>query len=146
VGNINPILLGIVFVVVAWITMFTLTSQIGGWATLARQYKALETFTGSRWNFEKAQMRWLIGYNNCLTIGADPRGLYISMFFPVRIGHPPLFIPWRDISFVSKKFLWVKGVELRLGRENVIPFRISDRLAQKLKSAAGASWPTESIA
>jgi len=139
--NINPILLGFAFAVFAWVTMFTLTSHIGGWATLAGQYRASETFTGSRWQFEKAQMRWLIGYNHCLTIGADPRGLYVSMFFPFRIAHPPLFIPWRDISFVSRKFLWVKGVELRLGRENIIPFRISDRLAQKLKSAAAGGMP-----
>jgi hypothetical protein len=144
-GNINPVVLGITFFVIAWTLMFQLTSRIGGWATLAAQYKASETFTGDRWNFESAQMRRLIGYNHCLTIGAEPRGLYVSMYFLFRIAHPSLFIPWRDISFVSKKFLWVKGVELRLGRENVIPFRISNRLAEKLKSAAGASWPTEAI-
>ncbi len=86
-------------------------------------------------------MRWLIGYNHCLTIGADPRGLYLSIFFPFRIAHPPLFIPWQDISLVSKTFLWVKYVELRLGRENAIPLRISDRLAQKLKSAAAGRMP-----
>ena len=145
-GNINPVVLGITFCVIAWIMMFHLTSHGGGWATLAEQYRASETFTGDRWTFESARMRWLIGYNHCLTIGADPRGLYLSMYFLFRIAHPSLFIPWRDVSFVSRKFLLVKGVELRLGRENPIPFRISERLAQKLKSAASASWPAESMA
>lgn len=140
-GNINPFLLGIVFAVVAWATMITLISHVGGWAMLAGQYRISETFTGNCWYFERAQMRWLIGYNHCLTIGADPRGLYLSIFFPFRIAHPPLFIPWQDISLVSKTFLWVKYVELRLGRENAIPLRISDRLAQKLKSAAAGRMP-----
>lgn len=144
-GNFNPVLLGIVFMVVAWVAMFSAISRVGGWATLAGQYSCHETFTGPRWSFQQGQMRWMVGYNHCLNIGADPRGLYLSILFPFRIGHPPLFVPWRDISYVSKTFLWVKFVELRLGRETAIPLRISYRLAEKLKSAAESSWPIESV-
>lgn len=145
-GPTNGVILGILCFVAAWAIMFTLISRVGGWALVAEQYRCQETFTGATWSFQKGQMRWMVGYNNCLTVGADPRGLYISILFPFRLGHPPLFIPWRDISRASKKVLWINFIELRLGREVPIPFRISYPLAQKLKSAAGASWPVEAAA
>ena len=146
IGATNSIILGILFFGAAWAIMFTLISRAGGWALLAEQYRSQETFTGSTWSFQKGQMRWMVGYNNCLTVGADPRGLYISILFPFRLGHPPLFIPWRDISRASKKVLWINFIELRLGREVPIPFRISYALAQKLKAAAGTNWPVEAAA
>lgn len=146
IGITNTVILAILCFVGAWAVLFTLISRAGGWALLAEQYRCQETFTGSRWCFQQAQMRWMVGYNNCLTVGADPRGLFVSILFPFRIAHPPLFIPWRDISAASGQFLWVKYIELRLGREVTIPFRISYRLAQKLKTAAGTSWPAEAAA
>jgi hypothetical protein len=145
-GPTNIVILAILSMVGSWAIIFTLISRVGGWATLAEQYRCEETFTGPRWSFQRGQMRWMVGYNNCLNVGADPRGLYLSILFPFRLGHPPLFIPWRDISYSSKKVLWVKFVELRLGREVTIPFRISNQLAEKLKTAAGTSWPIENVA
>jgi hypothetical protein len=145
-GNTNLLLFAILsFICVSAIT-FTYISRVGGWASLAEPYRISEPFSGSQWKFESGQMRYLTRYNHCLTIGANPRGLYLSIPWPLRISHPPLFIPWRDISFFSKSFLGLKYIELRLGREVTIPFRISYRLAQKLKTAAGSSWPMESIA
>jgi len=86
----------------------------------------------------------MTGYNNCLTIGANASGLYLSIIFPLRFAHPPLFIPWREISISRKKILWINIVELRLGREADVPLRIRNPLTEKLKAAAGTSWPSES--
>jgi hypothetical protein len=141
----HPIFFGAVFLLCAWATIFTLISHIGGWAMLAKQFRALETFSGPRWYFQNAQMRWMAGYHNCLTVGADASGLYLSILYPFRIAHPSLFIPWREISFSQTKILGFKVVELRLGRDSSIPFRISPSLAKILKSAAGRSWPVESM-
>lgn len=147
-GNIHPALIAIGALIFMCVIIFTGISHASGWAALAGQYRSQETFTGTCWSFQSGQMRWWTGYNNCLKVGGDPRGLYLTIAFPFLflIGHPPLFIPWRDITFVSKRFLWVKYVELRLGRETAIPLRINDRLAQRLKSAAGSSWPIEAVA
>lgn len=145
-GNTSLYWFAILSFVLASAFTFTFISRVGGWASLAGAYRISEPFSGSQWKFESGQMRYLTRYNHCLTVGADPRGLYLSILWPLRISHPPLFIPWRDISLASKTFLRIKYVELRLGRETPIPFRISDRLAQKLKSAAAASWPIESNA
>ncbi len=147
-GNVYPVLIGIAALIIAWMVIFTVLSHASGWAALAGQYRSQETFTGTCWSFQRGQMRWMTGYNNCLNVGGDPRGLYLAISFPfvVIIRHPPLFIPWRDISYVYKKVLWTRYVELRLGPGLKIPFRISQALAEKLRAAAGSSWPIEAIA
>lgn len=147
-SNIHPVLIGIATLIVAWLVIFTIISHASGWAALAGQYRSVETFTGRCWSFQSGHMRWMTGYNNCLKVGGDPRGLYLTISFPFVfiIGHPPLFIPWRDISYVSKRILWTRFVELRLGRDLNIPFRITQSLAEKLKVAAGSRWPVEAVA
>ena len=144
--NIHPVWVGLFSLIVAWLVIFTLISHASGWAALAEQYRSQETFTGRCWSFQSCQMRWLMGYNNCLKIGADPRGLFISVLFLFRMAHPPLFIPWRDISYVRKKILWTQVVEFRLGRDLNIPFRIRVPLAENLRAAAASSWPIEAVA
>jgi hypothetical protein len=148
VGNLNPVLIGIGALIFMWVVIFTVISHVGGWAALAGEYRSQETFTGTCWSFQSCQMRWMVGYNNCLKVGGDPRGLYMAISFPFvfLIGHPPLFVPWRDISYVRKKILWTQVVEFRLGRDLDIPLRIREPLAEKLRAAAGSSWPTEAVA
>lgn len=87
-------------------------------------------------------MRWGANYNNCLTIGGDPAGLYLSPLFFFRIGHPPLFVPWTEISLRGRrKIMFIECVELRLGREEQIPFLIRAGLADQIRPAAASSWP-----
>lgn len=140
-----PGLFAILFFICVWVIVLTLISHIGGWASLAGRYLEHETFSGARWYLQSGEMRWLVGYHNCLTIGANPSGLYLSILLPFRIAHSPLFIPWRDISVGRKKILWLERVELQLGLESPIPLRINEPLAEKLKTAAGAAWPMQSV-
>ncbi len=91
-------------------------------------------------------MRWLVGYGNCLTVGANSDGLYLGILFLFRFMHPPLFIPWREVSIRTKR-IWILGerVTLTLGREVAIPLTIRGRLIGELKAAAGNGWPLEAI-
>jgi hypothetical protein len=139
-----PVFLIAITIVCVWVVTLTVISHMGGWAALASEYSTAAPFPGSRWNFECGQMRWFVSYNNCLTVGADPHGLYLWVFRLIRFAHPPLFIPWTDVSISSANILWFKQVKLRLGRERSIPFTVNERLAQKLKAAAGPSWPVDS--
>ena len=91
-------------------------------------------------------MRWGANYKNCLTIGADPAGLYLSSLFFFTIGHPALFIPWTEISLRGRrKILFIEFVELELGREEKIPFMIRAGLADQIRSAAASGWPVQAI-
>jgi hypothetical protein len=90
-------------------------------------------------------MRWLCGYRNCLTVGANSEGLYLSTlaFFP--LFHPPLFIPWTEVSVVSKKLFFVAGVRFDLGRDTAAPLWVREQLAERVKSAAGQGYPVETL-
>jgi len=140
-----PILLPILALVGIGVLSLTAVSRFGGWTALAEQFRCQESFSGPCWNFQCGQFRWLAKYNNCLTVGADPRGLFLWVFPLFRIGHPPLFIPWREISVSRKKVLWVREVRFSLGLGLNIPLTIGENLARKLQSAAGSSWPLEPV-
>jgi hypothetical protein len=134
------------FFVAVWCLTGFLTGKMSGWATLGRRFGSTFPFPDQTWRWKSARLRWGANYNNCLTIGADPSGLYLSMLFFFRIGHPPLFIPWAEISFRRRRtILFFKFVELSLGREEQIPFLIRATFADQIQAAAGSSWPVETI-
>jgi len=136
-----------IFFVVLWCFVGLLVSRVSGWATLSRRFRLETSFTGSTWTWQHARMRYATGYNGCLTVGADPSGLYLSMMFFFRIGHPPLLLPWSEVSVRKRgKMLFVRYVELSLGREEQIPFRINGSLADRIQAAAGTNWPVENVA
>ena len=139
------VLLGVCLCVAFLFSVSYIISYTGGWASLARAYACSNGFSGDRWPFQSGWMRGIAGYSNCLTIGANPEGLYLSITLFPRIGHPALFIPWREISVTRKKVLWLERIQLRLGRELSIPLQVSERLASRLKESAGTSWPVESL-
>jgi hypothetical protein len=72
----------------------------------------------------------------------NPNGIYLSVLFIFRIGHPPLFIPWPDVSMREKRFLiFFKQVELRFAKCSSIPFVISRRLMNRISEALGGINP-----
>jgi hypothetical protein len=64
----------------------------------------------------------------------------MSIFFLFRAGHPALFIPWADISGVTKRVWKVRVVILRFERCPKIPFWISKRLADNISQASGVQF------
>ncbi len=135
--------LGLIVLAIACGSIGTLLliSRISGWASLAERYQYSDLFDGKRWWFQSAQMRWLMGYNNCLIVGANRKGLYLGVIWPFRIGHPPLLIPWNDIAISTKRLLGFRSMDLRFRYSPAVPFRISERLGRKLAEVAGPSWP-----
>jgi len=134
------------FFIFFWYGVVSLIAVFSGWMMLSRRFRLTSVFTGATWEFRSARMRWTSRYGNCLSIGADPAGLKLSVFFPFRPGHPPLFVPWSEISVARRRdFLFIRQVKLLLGREEQIPFVISGGLADRIQAAAGASWPIEAV-
>ncbi len=116
-----------------------LISRVSGWSALANFYRSSGEFLGQVWRFQSGQFRWHMGYNNCLTIGANASGLYLSTFFILRIGHPSLFIPWSDVSATLQKSFWGRYLEFRFSQAPNIPLRISLPLGEKVLKASGHS-------
>ena len=138
---INPVV-GFACVILLWMGIFWLLGRISGWARLAETYRAQLPTSGQHWSLQTAYMRFWSHYGSCLTFAADPHGLGISIFLLFRVGHPPLFIPWNEISVRPVRFLFIPYMELTF-RNAPIPLRITRRLAQRITPflAVGAALP-----
>jgi hypothetical protein len=138
----TPILMAglVLFFFICWPLGLMIESHWSGWASLAERFTLTGKFHGTTWQFQSGHMRF--SYLNLLTVGADAKGLYlaitISIFSPA---HPPLLIPWYEISVTRTDFLFFRRIKLELGRNQSVPLRISGVLGDKLRSAAGSNWP-----
>jgi hypothetical protein len=136
-----PVWVFLVFFAVTWMLVSFALSRFGGWTTLAGYYPAEHPFEGKLIRFQAAQLRRGTNYNGCLNFGASYEGLYIVPMLPFRAFHPPLLIPWTDITARPYK-LWRfwNFVELRFQRAPDIPVRIRQSLAEKLAAASNQTW------
>lgn len=117
-----------------WVFVTYLISFIGGWAALGKYYPAELSFTGETFGGNSARLG--VGkYGGCFIWGANVRGLYLAVAFIFRAGHPPLFIPWQDITVhrLASKFFPKVELEFSKSRENRL--RISKSLAEKIAHA-----------
>lgn len=141
----HPIWFGVSDVLFGYFTVLFVISWWSGWAMLARRFRDRSKFTGSRWRFQSGQMRWMCGYNNCLTVGANSEGLFLSILPIFSLFHPPLFIPWTEISYTKKTSFFSAGVRFQLGNEFYAPLWVREQLAERLRGAAGGSYPIEKL-
>jgi hypothetical protein len=113
-----------------------LISLQSGWFSLGRRFKKQsdpygDTKTAGPF-FYTVYMRWWSKYSSAIRLTAAGDALYISILFPLRIGHPPLRIPWDEIQFARTKFFLRTYLMLTLGNEEKIPMSISLRMARNL--------------
>jgi hypothetical protein len=128
-----------------WMLVCVVIAHVGGWHQLAASYRADQRFSEVLWRFQSGQMRWWMGYNHCLTIGADASGLHLAVLFLFRPGHPPLFVRWEELTVGTKKLLFMTSFEFRFRSAPEIPFLVNARVAEKLKVQAGDKWPLERV-
>lgn len=131
----------LVLVPMTWSAVMFGLAALGHWSRLAAVYPAWAPFEGRTWRGQSAQFG-CCNYGHTLVVGAGARGLRLSVLFPFRPGHPPLQVPWEDLSVAEARSWFGPPVELRFRRAPGARVRISHALAAKLRDAAGASWPT----
>ena len=109
-------------------------ARVGGWHALAQRYPVRQPFLGDTFSFQSVQLAGWVGYNNCVTAGADPYRLYLSLWpFLAIFGHPPLAIPWTDVIASREKKSWLASVVLlKFLEAPAIRLRMSSSLAARL--------------
>jgi hypothetical protein len=120
---------------------FSLAISMLGWSQAAEAYACEGFFPDLRFRFQSAGFRRGAGYNRGVTFGVDDEALYLRMALPFRIGHPPLRIPWSDITPRSVRAGWVDRVDLELAAAPKATLRITPQLGERLARAAGRRWP-----
>lgn len=126
---ILPVLFSLLLVMAFWCAVCFATSALGGWHSLARHYRQLRSFDGKRWHSSSGSMG-LASYSLFLTVGADSEGLFLAVSFPLRLGHPPLFIPWSEVASIEPyRFLGFPMVRFRFRQAPKVSLTVSRELA-----------------
>lgn len=116
-----------------WLILCLLISMMSGWWQLAKQFSANNPPSGKRFILQSGKIG-LARYNGCLFIYKSPEGLYISVLFPFRLGHPPLFIPWQAINNVKTQHLaWGDSLIFDIG----LPCITTMQLPKKIFEGSG---------
>jgi len=132
--------------IMIWIAFSILFGFVSGWSSLAKSYPGKE-LQNSFLGFQSIEMANIapIFYRSCVFIGGDQKGIYLTAFFLFRTNHPPIFIPWRDISIVHRSAIFLfPDTELKFRREPTVSLRIYRAQEELLKEKAGNNWPIQS--
>jgi hypothetical protein len=128
-----PVPVFILFFIILWMGVCKVLAAAGGWQMLARDYRANAPFDGQKMWLKSAGMRRWMNYNNCITVGANRYGLYLAVLPIFRLGHPPLFFPWTDLSTEDcHSRLFGDFVKFKFTRQPDIPVIFSRRLATRI--------------
>ena len=99
------------FLIMIWVGSCWSISAFSGWGALAQRFRVLQSAqtrdaASEQFRFVSGTMRAGLlptRFNNCLTLSITPDGFGLSMFFIVRLFHPPLFFPWAEVQAMSVK-------------------------------------------
>jgi hypothetical protein len=92
-----------------------LIAYLSGWRKLARHYRTFSSppYNTAHW---KSARIGLGNYNKILSVGTDERGLYLTVFWLFKVGHPPLLIPWSEITMISTvQWIFLSGYRIAIG-------------------------------
>lgn len=123
-----------------WILMCFALSMWGGWSQLTNWYSGTPSKVEAKWRFESASMRHMAAYPGCLKFSVGREGLGVSILFLFRVGHPPLLIPWTDITAHAPESQIIKKVRLEFAKEPNVPLTISLKLARRIRDASSTYW------
>ena len=116
------------FFVGMWCAISLLLSTLGGWRRLAESFPAKDQPSGRHFFMQSGKVG-LVNYGSCLTIYIAPNGFYLSVWFPFRLGHPPLFIPWDAVCNATiRRFFWFERVAFDVGLPNVATLQLSKKI------------------
>jgi hypothetical protein len=145
--NLNDMAIPLALVAFAgfWCLVCLLISMLSGWRLLAGVYRRSEPVVGNRWRFQSAAMQRFrlmpSNYGGCLTVIVNEDGIEVSVMWLFRIGHPPLFIPWSDVSASEETKLFVfRLVRLDFIQEPSVAMFIDRRLARRIQDSLGQDW------
>ena len=103
--------------VATWFLSLHFIAAVGGWRELARVYAATGPIAAvAEWRNRGARLGFATKYNGCVNIAVSSMGMQLSLWRILRIGHPPLFIPWSDIRTEPVRRMFADYVRFSFAR------------------------------
>ena len=106
-------------IIVLLLAISGLISLLGGWFFLARAYPDRPITPDKVFSSTSAYFgRVLGGYRMCISVGVSSLGIRFAVFPVFRFLHPPIFIPWSQITNCSRcRFLGLRlGLRLDISK------------------------------
>ncbi len=130
-----------IFVVVGCFVAFLL-STLGGWRRLAKQYQASQQPPGETLRFRSLAVGF-VSYGNIVTVCISAEGLYLALFGPFRLMHPPLLIPWNEFTGVKEKQLPMRRTyRFSIGSPEWASLTLPEKLMNEIKTHRDALQAT----
>jgi hypothetical protein len=128
-----------------WFGSMFLIARVGGWRDLARVYREETPMEFARqWRNKYGKMRYATGYNGCLNIAASAMGMRLWLWTMFRPAHPPLFIPWSDISTAVEQGIFVEMVRFSFqrvpGATLVLRRKLAEEILRAVPGVTSAAW------
>jgi hypothetical protein len=115
-----------------WLAVCFILAHIGGWTKLNCYYPALSPPENAIFYTISAGMRWGTSYRSCLVLGATTQGIYVRLIFLFRPWHPPLFIPWSDITTMEQKQWFIPVIRFNFSKAPDVPLVMLKGVASKI--------------
>ena len=104
-----------------------------GWRPLAARYPAAAPATAQTFRMVSGTIG-VANYNSTLYVTVEPEGLHLAVMPLFRVGHPPILIPWSEITSVEQKdALWARWYTLRVGTPHVATVRLPGRIVDAMR-------------
>ncbi len=130
--------LGILTIAILGISQ--ISSLVSGWKRLANLYPTYGDPEGETFHWRSLRLgRW--SYRSCIHLAAGRNGLHLAATAPIRFGHAPVFVPWREITAKAHKGFFFSFVDLHPAKAPELRIRLHRRLAEALLRAGGPAAP-----
>ena len=124
--------IALVVVPAVWCGVVWLIGQ-AGWRTLARAYATDLPASGRTFRFQSGRIGHA-SYNGVLTISVEPEGIRLAVAAPFRPGHPPVLIPWDEISDIEpRKVLWHKSYAVKPADSGAVTVGLPGRVVEAIR-------------
>jgi len=117
---------GLLFLLI-WPGVLSLIGWLGGWRRLAGRYPATGRPEGQVYRFQTIRLG-AANYGNSVMIIPGDEGIFLSLFWPFRFGHPNMLIPWPELNLAAPPTGWIK----RLGASGAIGLEVGNPVVGKL--------------
>jgi len=94
-------------ILVSLLLISAILSTRSGWRRIAARFPHKNITDYRKYHFVRMSLGsgpLPVGYGGCVIVRLSPHGLGLSVIFLIRFLHPPIFIPWSEVSGGAREF------------------------------------------
>lgn len=121
-----------------WLGVGAALAYLGGWASLARRFRAAQPASGERFRAVSGFLGARLlraNYRRCLTVAVGDGGIHLAVPVLLRFQSPPLFIPWAEVESVEEKHVFLSRYAVIRVRGQRPAISLQGRAGQCVKEA-----------